>query len=571
MVASAVLGAATGTGLALVVAMTIVVWRYYAARRHGKDWSQLERLGDTSVASAWRKVKSGKAHSTVYSVYQKEFNVAKAQHIVQPLSTVAPHTVTPDMPRSHVDAYPTLTHQSKSYPGGQPRLARTPSVSSQGSLDTGISRQQGHRGSSPQIRTFAPDGRTTSTSALHRSSGDSSCVSSRSPSPASCHRAASLDMRCSSPCGSTGELRTPSPSQSSLASLTDRGGSASSACNSPGPPPSPRGAALTRCLSPLLIPPPGSSSRVLGAASDPPGPPASPLGALQPDLYQRRDGPLFLGNQRGGPSLGRLHLRLKYDFDRSDLQVHLIEAHDLAGSDQGGFSDPYVRLSLVPAIDTRKRQTSIHRNNPNPFFDEHFKFPVSHDDLQDKALVLQVFDYDRFSRNDVVGEVRMCMSEFDVTSSVEIWGEITKNKKPPEEKQEVLLSLSYLPSAERLTVVLLKARNLFLPQHKDNIDPFVKVYLLNGGKRIKKKKTAARKGNSNPVWNEALSFNVASSSLSQAAIEVCVMDQGNDLIGSNPLLGCSIIGLHEGGAERDHWSDMMQSPRKAVAMWHTLR
>jgi len=40
-----------------------------------------------------------------------------------------------------------------------------------------------------------------------------------------------------------------------------------------------------------------------------------------------------------------------------------------------------------------------------------------------------VFDYDRFSRNDVVGEVCMNMDEFDVASSVEIWGEITKNKK----------------------------------------------------------------------------------------------------------------------------------------------
>jgi Ca2+-dependent lipid-binding protein len=51
-------------------------------------------------------------------------------------------------------------------------------------------------------------------------------------------------------------------------------------------------------------------------------------------------------------------------------------------------------------------------------------------------------------------------------------------------------------------------------------DPFVKVYLLSGGKRVKKKKTAARKGTSNPVWNEALTFNVASSSLSNAAVEV---------------------------------------------------
>lgn len=63
----------------------------------------------------------------------------------------------------------------------------------------------------------------------------------------------------------------------------------------------------------------------------------------------------------------------------------------------------------------------------------------------------------------------MSMDEFDVTSSIEVWGEITKNKKPPEELQEILLSLSYLPSAERLTVVLLKARNLFLPADKENI------------------------------------------------------------------------------------------------------
>jgi len=46
------------------------------------------------------------------------------------------------------------------------------------------------------------------------------------------------------------------------------------------------------------------------------------------------------------------------------------------------------------------------------------------------------------------------------------------------------------------------------------------VYLLSGGKRVKKKKTAARKGTCNPVWNEALSFNVASSNLSNTVVEV---------------------------------------------------
>ncbi|KAJ8946703.1 hypothetical protein NQ318_006961 [Aromia moschata] len=238
----------------------------------------------------------------------------------------------------------------------------------------------------------------------------------------------------------------------------------------------------------------------------------------------------------------------------------LLVAHDLAGSDQGGFNDPYVRLALLPEVDSRKRQTTIHRNDPNPLFDQHFKFPVSHEDLQSKTLVLQVFDYDRFSRNDVIGEVIMTMSEFDVANSIEIWGEITKNKKPREELQEVLVSLSYLPSAERLTVVLLKARNLFLPQCKENMDPFVKVYLLVNGKRVKKKKTASKKGSCNPVWNEALTFSLSSSNLANAALE-----------GKERIKGNCIIGPKETGPEKDHWIDMTQSPRKAIACWHTVR
>lgn len=97
-------------------------------------------------------------------------------------------------------------------------------------------------------------------------------------------------------------------------------------------------------------------------------------------------------NFRNGKSLGRLHLRFKYDFDRSDLHVHLIEAHDLAGSDQGGFNDPYVKLMLNPEVDSRKRQTQIYRNESNPFFDQQFKFPVSNDELQDRTLVLQAIN-----------------------------------------------------------------------------------------------------------------------------------------------------------------------------------
>lgn len=48
------------------------------------------------------------------------------------------------------------------------------------------------------------------------------------------------------------------------------------------------------------------------------------------------------------------------------------------------------------------------------------------------------------------------------------------------------------------------------------------------------------------------------------------MDQA-DMITNKGLLGSCVIGPREEGPAQDHWVDMQQSPRKAVAMWHSLR
>lgn len=88
--------------------------------------------------------------------------------------------------------------------------------------------------------------------------------------------------------------------------------------------------------------------------------------------------------------------------------------------EEGGFRDPYVRVMLDPEVDSRKRQTAIHRGEVHPHFDQHFKFPVSRDQLQGKELVLQVLDYDRYSHNDIIGEVRISIDEIDLSKSVEV-------------------------------------------------------------------------------------------------------------------------------------------------------
>ncbi len=46
------------------------------------------------------------------------------------------------------------------------------------------------------------------------------------------------------------------------------------------------------------------------------------------------------------------------------------------------------------------------------------------------------------------------------------------------ESGEIMFSLSYLPTAERLTVVVVKARNLKFPHERETGDPFVKVRQL---------------------------------------------------------------------------------------------
>lgn len=49
MVSSAVLGAAAGTGLALLLAVTIVMYRYYLLRKRGKVSTQTKQTHFSTV------------------------------------------------------------------------------------------------------------------------------------------------------------------------------------------------------------------------------------------------------------------------------------------------------------------------------------------------------------------------------------------------------------------------------------------------------------------------------------------------------------------------------------------
>lgn len=70
---------------------------------------------------------------------------------------------------------------------------------------------------------------------------------------------------------------------------------------------------------------------------------------------------------------------------------------------------------------------------------------------------------------------------------------------------------------------------------RSTIDPYVKVWLQFGDKRIEKRKTPIFKCTLNPVFNESFSFNVPWEKIRECSLDVMVMDFDN--IGRNELIG----------------------------------
>ena len=66
-------------------------------------------------------------------------------------------------------------------------------------------------------------------------------------------------------------------------------------------------------------------------------------------------------------------------------------------------------------------------------------------------------------------------------------------------------------------------------------DPYVKVWLMFGDKRVEKKKTPIYKCNLNPIFNASFEFDVPWEQIRDCAIDVQVMDF--DTIGRNELIG----------------------------------
>ena len=122
-------------------------------------------------------------------------------------------------------------------------------------------------------------------------------------------------------------------------------------------------------------------------------------------------------------TLLRILEQVEYDFAAGILNVTILKCEDLAAMDLGGTSDPYVKIYLLPDR-KRKQETRVHRKTLNPVFNESFKFEVPYGDVMGKTLVFAVYDYDRFSKHDAIGELRLPVCQVDLASTADKWRDL---------------------------------------------------------------------------------------------------------------------------------------------------
>ncbi|XP_031789683.1 synaptotagmin-9 [Piliocolobus tephrosceles] len=293
------------------------------------------------------------------------------------------------------------------------------------------------------------------------------------------------------------------------------------------------------------------------------------IGRIKPELYKQRSLDNDDGRRSNSKACGKLNFILKYDCDLEQLIVKIHKAVNLPAKDFSGTSDPYVKIYLLPDRKT-KHQTKVHRKTLNPVFDEVFLFPVPYNDLEARKLHFSVYDFDRFSRHDLIGQVVVdhFLDLADFPRECILWKDIEYVTNDNVDLGELMFSLCYLPTAGRLTITIIKARNLKAMDITGASDPYVKVSLMCDGRRLKKRKTSTKRNTLNPVYNEAIVFDVPPENIDQIHLSIAVMDY--DRVGHNEIIGVCQVGNEAERLGRDHWSEMLSYPRKPIAHWHSL-
>uniref|UniRef100_A0A915I1X8 C2 domain-containing protein n=1 Tax=Romanomermis culicivorax TaxID=13658 RepID=A0A915I1X8_ROMCU len=337
-----------------------------------------------------------------------------------------------------------------------------------------------------------------------------------------------------------------------------------------------------------------------------------------------------------------LKIGLSYDKDKNELKIVLTSASNLpdrllpflqrkgdsattsccstesdktasgstSTSNQQIVLEPFVKVKFLPEKQQRYK-SKIVKGTLNPIFDETFTFKnVSISQLQSSTIHFSVLSTDKYSTDDdLVGEAICSLNSVDLSQS---------NKKvalnltllnssfkfqSSANRGDLLISLCYSPSARKITVVLLKARNLPTLDSSGFADPQVKISMYYNNDILLKQKSRVVRRTLDPTFNETFDFSLmalpamaspskggkifpaATTSEKSAAPENLSFDFeifNHDRMKKSQFLGHVIVGEGNGAVPRkngnatnnndkEHLDEIFRRPLKQITQWHRLK
>ncbi|XP_067902508.1 synaptotagmin-2 isoform X2 [Heterodontus francisci] len=258
--------------------------------------------------------------------------------------------------------------------------------------------------------------------------------------------------------------------------------------------------------------------------------------------------------------------------EKSNLSTRSNSTDFLGMSDEDEHSDvkkqDYKLFTSSPRYQHILHQwdTKIVKNTRNPSFGDQFTCSIEKNTCRKATLKLEVWDFDKYSRRDVLGEVRMSFSNLELSNTVEFCEELQKVQK--ELVGEIFLSLKYLPTARKLEVALLKVKTGCLSNSPDT-GIYTRVDFYVNQHKVKHQKTPTKPKSEITVFNEVILFTVSDSVINQSMVITSVYETSLSKDSARHLLGRAYVGRKK-SKEDDHWLSMLQSLRQPVSKWHPL-
>ncbi|KAK3729472.1 hypothetical protein QZH41_009382, partial [Actinostola sp. cb2023] len=269
--------------------------------------------------------------------------------------------------------------------------------------------------------------------------------------------------------------------------------------------------------------------------------------------------------------LGKIQMEVDYNIEDDVLIVGLVQAKGIISKTSQQTSQIFPVIQMFDLENTLRDERKLEKQPMtfDPHWNEEVLFALNGQSTDSLQVCIRLHELDSFSDEHVIGQVTITLSELNFGNNGYTWYDLAdSNKVEFEYVGDVLLSLNYFPTTQRLTIVVLKARKLKIDSTSGLWGPLVKVFFQVNKKRIGRKRTAMQKKTCNPVYNEAFAFKVSQEALLMITFRILVVNKTSH--GQDEVIGHVTLGQHVTGSGFSHWSHMLAALRKPVAMWHPI-